>query len=350
MLYLRGMETLLDIAGFAGKALLLTLALGTLIILIANLIAKFRPPREQLEVENLGERFEAFADAIQEASSDPKALKAARKIRDKAAKNDRGQKFSRPRLFVLDFDGDIRATGVAQLRDEVTAVLAALKSGDEVLIRLESTGGTFDGYGLAAAQLMRLKSHGVNLTIAVDRVAASGGYMMACTANRIIAAPFAIVGSIGVIAQVPNLHRVLKRHDIDYEEITAGEFKRTVSMFAEITAKGRQKFVEQIEDAHRLFKDFVHSHRPQLDPAKVATGEYWYGHRALELNLVDELMSSDEFLFSNREKFQIFGVRIELRKKLSERISIGLSAIGQRAFMSWKQNLHDDVVLSKLPQ
>src|SRR5690606_5968528 len=206
------------------------------------------------------------------------------------------------RVFVLKFEGDIRAEGVTEFRDEVTAVLTVARPGDEVVIDIESAGGTVHGYGLCAAQILRLRDHQLEVTACVDKVAASGGYMMAVTANRLIAAPFAIIGSIGVLAQVPNVHRLLKRHDIDYEELSAGEYKRTVSVFGPITEKGRSKFQEQIEDTHVLFKDFIRRNRPQVDLSKVATGEYWFALRAKELNLVDDIMTSDEYLMRQRER------------------------------------------------
>src|SRR5699024_4687864 len=154
-----------------------------------------------------------------------KARKKTRKAEKKAAKA--GHQHVKPRLFVLNFDGDVRATGVRDLREEISAVLQVARKEDEVLLRLESPGGVVNGYGLAASQLTRVRQHGIKLTIAVDKVAASGGYMMACVGDRIVAAPFAIVGSIGVVGQVPNFNRWLKERDVDFEMHTAGNYKRT---------------------------------------------------------------------------------------------------------------------------
>lgn len=341
------MEILAEVAAFAGKALLITGALIALLVVIANLVVRLRPPKEHIEVENLNERFQSFSSAIREATASTKDLKAERKSREKQDKVARKEGRSRPKIFVLNFDGDIRASQVDLLREEITAVLGAAQSGDEVVVRLESTGGMVHSYGLAAAQLLRVRDRGLELTVCVDKVAASGGYMMACTANRVLAAPFAIIGSIGVIAQVPNLHRVLKKHDIDYEEITAGEFKRTISLLGEITNKGRQKFVEQIEDTHRLFKEFVSQHRPKLNLEEVATGEYWFGRRAIELGLVDRLVSSDDYLFDRRDKAEILEVRIHRRKSLSERFSEGMSSVVERGIWSWWQKMHDDSVMRR---
>ena len=144
---------------------------------------------------------------------------------------------------------------VESLREEITAIISiANPSKDKVLIRLESGGGVVHGYGLAASQLQRIKSAGIPLSVAIDKVAASGGYMMACVADEILAAPFAIVGSIGVIAQIPNFNKILKKNDVEFEQITAGEFKRTLTLFGENTDKAREKFREEIEQTHDLFK------------------------------------------------------------------------------------------------
>ena len=167
-------------------------------------------------------------------------------------------------------------------------------------MRVESAGGTVTGYGLAAAQLTRLRERKVKVTACVDQVAASGGYLMACAADRIVAAPFAILGSIGVVAQVPNLHRLLKKNDIDYEEMTAGEFKRSVSVLGEITPEGREHFRGKLDSTHEAFKRFVQQCRPGVDIARVGDGDVWLGGEALALGLVDALSTSDELLFAAR--------------------------------------------------
>jgi len=252
--------------------------------------------RGRLEVRHLNETYERMAFALKAATLPKKAFKHYRKERKTQEKQ--REKAERRRVFVLNFHGDIRASAVASLREEVTAVLTVAQPEDEVVIRLESAGGLVHGYGLAAAQLLRIRDRRVRLTAAVDKVAASGGYMMACVADHILAAPFAVVGSIGVIAQLPNFNRLLKKHDIDYEQFMAGQFKRTVTVLGENTDQGRRKFQEEIEDAHALFKDFVKTHRPGVDLERVATGEHWYGARALETRLVDELRTSDDYLLA----------------------------------------------------
>jgi len=227
----------------------------------------------------------------------------------------------RKRVFVLDFNGDIRASEVDLLREEISAVLSFAGENDEVVLRLDSAGGMVHTYGLAASQLERIKSAKIKLTICVDEVAASGGYMMACLADKLIAAPFAILGSIGVVAQLPNFHRVLKKHGVDYETFTAGEYKRTVTMFGENTEKGKDKFVEEIQDTHLLFKEFVSQARPCIDIDAVATGEVWFGRRAIEHKLIDELNTSDDHLMKICANCDVFQVRYELKKSFGERIS-----------------------------
>ena len=225
------------------------------------------------------------------------------------------------RVFVLTFDGDIAASGVEALRQEVSAVLGAAQAGDEVVVRVESAGGAVHGYGLAASQLARIRSRGVTLTVAVDKVAASGGYLMAAVADRILAAPFAVVGSIGVVAQIPNVHRLLKKHDVDVEVHTAGRFKRTLDVLGENTEQGRAKLREELEDVHALFQEYVSSWRPKLDLEAVSTGEHWYGQRALDRALVDELVTSDEYLARACERADVFEVAWTVPKRPLERLA-----------------------------
>ena len=316
-------QSAIELGMFAGKALVVLAVVGGIALVLAAVALRARGGRESLELENLNHKFDNFADALKTQLLGKKALKADQK--DKKKKSKSAPEKDRPRLFVLDFEGDIAASQVDSLRDEVTAVLSVAQPRDEILVRLESPGGRVHGYGLAAAQLERIKSYGIPLTVAVDRVAASGGYMMACVGKKIIAAPFAIVGSVGVIAQVPNLHRLLKKYDIDYEEYTAGEFKRTVSYLGEISPKGRQKFMEQLEDTHQLFKEFIRRQRPQVNVDQISTGEYWMGIQAKDLKLVDEISTSDEYLFQRRAEMQIYRVKVRMKKSLSDKLSEAVS-------------------------
>ena len=318
------MEFLVDYGIFAAKfltvALVIVLGIGTLIVLFAN--RSQSAAADSIEVKSLNDKFDAMRDALEAAMLPPKAWKAMARQRKKERKEraSRTGDDGRTRVFVCRFDGDVRASGVTSLQEEVTAILSVATPGDEVVALITSPGGVIHGYGLAASQLQRIRDRGIPLTTAVDKVAASGGYMMACVADKIIAAPFAIVGSIGVVAQIPNFNRLLKKHDIDFEQITAGEFKRTLTMFGENTDADRRKFREEIEDAHELFKEFVHDNRPAVDIATIATGEYWYGKRALEQQLIDELRTSDDYLCERATSADIYEVTYRHKRSLVDKL------------------------------
>lgn len=335
------MDFIFEIGLFALKTLIITLIIvggvTALLIVVAQLFTPGRGRNHpQIEVEKLNSRFRSLRRQLHRHLLSKKNFKSSVKREKKDEKKNSGPKETR--VFVIEFRGDIRASQVESLREEVTALLSVAKAGDEIVVQLESGGGLVTAYGLAAAQLERLKAHGLRLTICVDKIAASGGYMMACVADRIFAAPFAVVGSIGVIAQVPNFNKLLKKHDIEYKEVTAGEFKRTVTVFGEITEPGMQKFKNQIEDTHTLFKNFVAKHRPNIDLAKVATGEYWYGMQAVGLGLVDDLMTSDEYLFKFFDIADVYRVEYRGPKGLVERLSGSVSAVAEATlFRLWTE-------------
>ena len=240
-------------------------------------------------------------------------------------------------MWVIDFKGSMDAHEVSSLREEITAVLTVATPQDQVVVRLESPGGVVHGYGLAASQLQRIRDKQIPLTVAVDKVAASGGYMMACVANKIVAAPFAILGSIGVVAQIPNLNRFLKNKDIDIELHTAGQYKRTLTLLGENTDEGRQKFREELNETHHLFKDFVKEMRPSLDIDQVATGEHWYGSQAQEKGLVDEVGTSDELLLGLMDGRDVISVRFMQRKKMMDRFTGSAAESADNLMMRWWQ-------------
>lgn len=289
---------------FLAKAVTLVAAVLAVVIVVASSIAGLRQQsRQKLKIEHVNDHLDHLADTLAGAllnGAEQKARAKRRKLENKQqTKAEKlGKKHEPKRLFVLDFDGDIQASAVTGLRESITALMQVVEPEDEVLLRLESGGGMVHSYGLAASQLARLRDAGITLTVAVDKVAASGGYMMACVADRIVAAPFAIIGSIGVVAQVPNFNRLLKDKHIDFEMYTAGDYKRTLTLFGENTDEGRAKFREDLEDTHGLFKTFVSRHRPNLDIEAVATGEHWYGSQALELKLVDAVSTSDDLMLA----------------------------------------------------
>lgn len=315
------MNALQTIGIFAAQTFLILFAILAVIIVIALLAAK-ASHKSEMQVELLHKKYKHFRDVLKAQT----LTKNERKELKKKLKEERKAQEAEPRghekkIFLIDFEGDVKASAVQNLREEVTAVLTTATPEDEVVVRVESPGGVVHGYGLAASQLLRVREKGIPLTICVDKVAASGGYLMSCTANKILCAPFAIVGSIGVVAQVPNLNRVLKKYDVDFKEYTAGEYKRTVSLLGEITPKGEEKFREQLEDTHVLFKSFVHKFRPHMNIAEVATGEYWYGEQALGKGLIDEIKTSDDYLLGLSEKHQIVKVKFEHHESISEKLS-----------------------------
>ncbi|MCZ0759934.1 protease SohB [Vibrio diabolicus] len=330
------MEFLLDYGLFLAKIITVVAAIIVLLIIAKSAGGKSGAAKGELEITNLSEQHKQSVEQLEHHLHDDAFIKA----RDKAVKKEEKEKNKsrekeikqaskdgsldskrEPHLFVLDFNGSIDAKEVASLREEITAILAVAREGDEVLLRLESGGGMVHGYGLASSQLDRLKAAGLPLTISVDKVAASGGYMMACVADKIVSAPFAIVGSIGVIAQIPNFNKLLKKHDIEYEQLTAGEYKRTLTMFGENTDKARDKFKQELEETHVLFKDFIRERRPSLDLDKVATGEHWFGTQAKELGLVDDISTSDDIVVAACKDKTVLSVHYVQKKKLADKLA-----------------------------
>ncbi|EAW31869.1 sohB protein, peptidase U7 family [marine gamma proteobacterium HTCC2143] len=327
------MEFLSNYGLFLAKAV--TIVVAVLFVVIGVVAAGGRHKKEvggQIEVTFLNDEYDDHEHAIKSVILDEDQLKAEHKAEKKQQKAEKKQKKGeledpKKRIYVLTFDGDVKASAVSSLREEITAILTVATADDEVVLCLESPGGMVHTYGLAASQLARITKQNIPLTVVVDAVAASGGYMMACIGNKILAAPFAVIGSIGVVAELPNFHRLLKKNDIDFELFTAGEHKRTVTMFGENTDKGKAKFVEELEDTHELFKSFVSEHRPQVNVAEVATGEVWYGQRAIENNLIDDIQTSDEYLMSKRSDSNIYRVSFETKKTLQEKLGFAAQSV-----------------------
>ncbi|MBU2875144.1 protease SohB [Marinobacter salexigens] len=335
------MEFLIEYGLFLAKVVTFVIAAVVVVSIIVASTQKDRGDDEddgELRIRKLNEKYRKLRESIQarlmseyERKTWSKAKKKKEKAEKKAGKTKKTDadtpEESPARIFVLDFDGDIKASDTDPLRRAISAVLSVAEPGkDEVVIRLESGGGLVHSYGLAAAQLDRIRSKGIHLTACVDKVAASGGYMMACVADRIVASPFAILGSIGVVAQLPNFHRLLKKNNVDFEVLTAGEHKRTMTIFGENTDKGRQKFLDDLEDTHDLFKDYVSERRPELDIAAVATGDIWFGKRALEVKLIDEIKTSDEYLIEACERADVVSVSFERKRTLPEKLGLATSA------------------------
>jgi serine protease SohB len=330
---------------FVAEALTVVVAI---LLVVAGVVAIGQRGRQQdeghIEVLKLNERYRVFREAMQHALLGEKERKKARKEEKKRRKaeekSDKGEE-TRLRLFVLDFSGDLKASATSSLREEISAVLNVARSGDEVLVKLESGGGMVHSYGLAASQLQRIRDAGIQLTVAVDKVAASGGYMMACVANRILAAPFALIGSIGVLMQLPNFHRLLRKANVDFEQLSAGEFKRTLTLFGENTDEDRAKMQEDIEDIHLQFKSFVTTHREQVNIDEVATGEVWLGERALERGLVDELLTSDSYVQQCLGERDVFQVRFVQKKHWQERLGMAAESAMERSFLKlWQASFN----------
>lgn len=318
---------------FLAQVITLTVAIGLLIVLIARL--RGREERSRLRIEELNTHYRTRQRRLRLAAMDKKRRKAALKAfkkddkRESRAAGERDgdpDKSRRSTVWVLDFHGDIKASATPRLAEEISAVLGVVEAGDEVVVRLESPGGLVHAYGLAAAQLDRLRQAGVTTTICVDKVAASGGYMMACCADQLRVAPFAVIGSIGVVAQLPNIHRLLKKHDVDVELLTAGRYKRTLTVLGENTEEGREKFTEDLENIHELFKRYVAERRPGLDIEAVSTGEIWYGSEALGRGLADAMGTSEAYLLERMKEARVISLAFDKRRKLTERLGLAVSA------------------------
>ncbi|KGT93480.1 protease SohB [Enterobacter cancerogenus] len=342
------MDLLSSYGLFLAKAVTVVVAFAAIVLIVLNAAMRKRHSGGQLRLTHLDDDYREMKEDLQLAKMKPQAqkvwLKQHKKEEKQKAKTEKRNakagvsEAAKPTLYVLEFKGSMDAGEVSSLREEISAVLAVAVPGDEVLLRLESPGGVVHGYGLAASQLQRLRDAGLQLTAVVDKVAASGGYMMACVADRIVAAPFSIIGSIGVVAQIPNFNRLLKRNDIDVELHTAGQYKRTLTLFGENTDEGREKFQEDLNETHLLFKDFVQQMRPTLDLEKVATGEHWYGRQALDLGLIDEIGTSDALIIKQMDRFNVLGVHYARKKKMMDRFTNSASLAAERLILKiWQR-------------
>lgn len=307
---------------FAAKALIIVIVVLALVLGLIVMIAKAKQGMHgRLTLHNLNEKRDDTQEALLAEILPKKAYKQWLKD-EKKAKSARANATDRsPSVYVLDFIGDLKASATEQLREEISAIISIATPADEVVLRLDSAGGMVHGYGLAAAELKRLKDAGIKLTVAIDKVAASGGYLMACIADHIIAAPFSIIGSIGVIVQLPNFHRLLKNNDIDFEMQTAGEYKRTITVFGENTDAGREKLKEELEHIHTQFKQLIASHRPQINISEVATGEHWLGEHALQLKLVDAIQTSDAYLLEKTKQATVYELAMAVKKPLLAKLT-----------------------------
>ena len=316
------MHFLIDYGLFLAKTSTLVIAI---LLLLGGMFAIASRGKEKgkIKIKQINQHYDEMRSLLQQAILSKQELKQV------AKKNKSKKRLSsvEKRIFVLDFEGDIRASAVNSLRQAVTAILTVAKPEDEVIVCLDSSGGLVNTYGLAASQLERIKQQGLHLTVIIDKVAASGGYLMACVADKILAAPFAIIGSIGVVAQLPNFHRLLKKNHVDFEQMTAGEFKRTLTVFGENTEKAKQKFQQELEDIHQVFKQYVLRNRPILDIDKIATGEHWLASQAFELKLVDGLTTSDDYLLQASKNAAVFKITFEEKKTMRNKLLGGVESL-----------------------
>lgn len=323
-----------------------TIVVAIVVVIVTAAAAGRKGSHDGLDVEDLNKKYRSMADVLLKAVSTKDEQKQAAKARKKEEKADRKEPSSRPRSFVVDFKGDLKASAVPSLREEVSAILDVARADDEVIVRLENHGGMVHEHGLAASQLARIRDRDIPLVVCVDKVAASGGYLMACVASKVYAAPFAILGSIGVLAQIPNFNRMLDSHGVDFEQVTAGKFKRTVTMFGKNTDEDRAKLKEELEEVHALFKDAIAKYRPDLDLDKVATGEHWLGTRALELGLADGLQTSDELLTGRAAERDLYRVSYKVKQPLQKRLMSNVDAAFEKADAAgWRRKFE-----SRLPR
>ena len=330
------LEIFLEYGLFLLKVITVLISVIVLISFVAA--SKKSTSAEGLEIENLNDKYKGLSDSLNKVVMEKDEWKKKQKSEKAIAKKNKKKKTRKPKAYILDFIGDIKASAVPSLREEVTAILDIAKRNDQIVLRLDNHGGVVHEHGLAASQLARIRQKKIHLTVVVDKVAASGGYLMASVANKIYAAPFAILGSIGVIAQLPNFNRLLDNYGVDFEQITAGQYKRNVTMFGKNTDEDREKLKDQLDEIHELFKSSVNEYRPQLDLERVATGEHWYGSKALELGLIDEIKTSDELLIEMAKKYEIFSVKLKVKKPLKKRLLSNIDSLLEKVDdIRWKK-------------
>lgn len=322
-------EMFLSLGLFTAKALILVAVILLLLVGIVAIIAHSKgKTKGRLVIKNLNAKITEAKEEILAETLDKKQFKHHLKQQKADDKSKKKSDEKKKHIYVLNFNGDMKASAVEGLREEINAVLSVATPEDEIVVRLDSAGGVVHGYGLGAAQLARIRNKKIPLVVTVDKIAASGGYMMACVADKILAAPFAIIGSIGVILQLPNFNRLLKDKDIEFEQVTAGQYKRTLTMFGENTPADREKVKHELDEIHDLFKNLIKHNRPQIDLTKVATGEHWLAQQAIGLKLVDELKTSDEYLMTQAETASVYEISFETKKSLMSKLGLaGMQAL-----------------------
>lgn len=331
------MQDLISLGTFLLKTSIVVIAAVYLIAMFFREIRASSLTQKRILVQRYADAVRKLSEPLLHRSLAPSQWTARAKSEKRRKKKEAAQTQSpKERIWVLDFEGDVNASAVRDLKDEITALLQVAKPNDQVLVRLESGGGTVVGYGLGASHLERIRNAGMRLVTGVDKVAASGGYMMAAVGDEILAAPFAVIGSIGVIATVPNIRPLLDEKGVRVLEVTAGEYKRTITPFSDVTPERLGKLQDQLSEVHELFKSHVAARRPALDIDGIATGEYWYGTTAQTLGLVDQITTTDDWLLKRLESHDIFLVRtLRPGRKMMQTVErlaakVGMTILGSR--------------------
>ena len=322
------MDYFYEISLFSLKALIIVIGLIAVILIPTIIIKKGESEdkkKKKFKLENLKDQYKRYIVHFKQKTLEKKEFKKYIKSLKKEKSENRQENGSG---FVLSFKGDTMATQVEDLREEISLILEIASPKDEVILLLESRGGSVAHYGLAASQLQRLRNHNIPLTVCVDKVAGSGGYLMACVGNQIISAPFAFIGSIGVLFGLPNIHDFLKKHDISYEEITAGEYKRTLTPLGKVTEEKRKKLKEQLDLIHNQFKNFVKQYR-DIDMDQIATGETWLAEEALKKGLVDKIQCSDDYIIDRSKTRNVYKVSLKTQKSFFEKLISKRSVSGK---------------------
>lgn len=326
------MDFLADYGLFLLQTLTVVVAV-VLVIAVSSKISGGDEAKGAIKVTDLSRKIaeqKKYVGAIVEGalnSDQPTILERLKnRLKKKSPKKSTAESTHRKLAVVLEFKGDMKASQVNGLREEVSAILLMDPIPDLVVLKLTSPGGLVHTYGLASSQLARLRDAGVESVACVDTVAASGGYMMAVCVDRIVAAPFAVLGSIGVVAQIPNIYRFLKNRDVDVELHTAGANKRTLTLLGENTPEGRKKFKQDLEQTHDLFKAWIAERRPELDLEAVADGSIFYGTDALTKGLCDQIATSDDVLMTLNQDHHLIALKWHEKKSLAARLGREASA------------------------
>lgn len=164
---------------------------------------------------------------------------------------------------------------------------------EAIVLRIDSPGGSVVGSDEIYQALLAIDKP---LVVSMGEVAASGGYYIACAADRVLANPGTLTGSIGVISMVPNIEELMEKIGVEVLVIKSGALKDEGSVFREMTEEEREVWQRIIDEAYDQFVGIVADGRdlPPQAVRELADGRVYTGHQALELGLVDELGNLSE--------------------------------------------------------